>query len=107
VSTAQLDSPVRVVEVPTPTAARCRCGRALPPGGVSVTFDAPADPIGYLLRGQYFCGLPCARAYLLETSEVLDAAAATGAVSDFESVYAVVHALLAVVDRERSLRRLA
>jgi hypothetical protein len=97
----------RVVERPATSSAPCRCGRRLTAGTVCVGFDVPPDPIGYLLKKENFCSLECARAYLLETAEVLDATAAGRTLTDYDALYFALRSLLTVVDRQRSLRRVA
>lgn len=50
------------------------------------TFRDFSDTVAPLLRGRSFCGVACARAYLLETMEMFESAWIGDVVGDAEAV---------------------
>lgn len=79
---------------------RCPCGRHLAVGIPCFVFEE----IPYSLRGwlgrEEFCSVRCARLYLLELKETLEASAAPSVLSDFEEVNRAVSALFVLTENE-------
>jgi len=66
------------------TGSRCRCGTKLEVGSTVVRFRNVPSIISGMLENEEFCGIPCARAFLLEALEFLEAASPLGVATDVE-----------------------
>ena len=64
---------------------RCRCGTWLPAGASCFTFREVPEILSTIVDSQQFCGIACARAFLLESVEFLDAAAPLAALKDLDA----------------------
>jgi len=77
------------------TSGQCRCGTPLAPGTVCVSFAHPPEAARDLVAGLPFCGVLCARAFLLEALELLEPTSAAGSVQDRDRVLAAIAGLYA------------
>ena len=68
----------RLVPTPTPSdpGVHCRCGTKLEGQATCYRFARVPEVLIGTLDGERFCGIPCARALILETLELIDGASA-------------------------------
>jgi len=67
-------------------AGRCSCGAPLGTGTPGFRFLGLPPSVAAILEGHDYCGARCARAFILEALEFLDAASSTTAVLDLDEV---------------------
>jgi len=92
----------RLVQRPASGYERCRCGRAL---GVDIPcfgFEDCPETLRAWLGQREFCSVRCARAFMLELTELLEASVAPSVLSDFEEVSSAVKALFVLTENEGS-----
>lgn len=71
-----------------PGPIRCRCGTWIPEGVSCFHFAQPQGPVAALVSEHLFCSVVCARAYLLEALELVQATKAVSVLQDLEEVRA-------------------
>ena len=81
---------------------RCRCGTQLGPGTGCFQFARVPHALADVLDHQRFCGPACARAFILEALELIDAAPLTPALRDLEDMGVAFRFLLAVMALQAS-----
>ena len=79
---------------------KCRCGTVLAPGASSFGFERLPRSLEPLLRGREFCGVLCARAFLLETLATMEDHGSPSAMSDVEEILASLRFLDALIGLE-------
>jgi hypothetical protein len=75
--------------------SRCRCGTRLVAGEACLGFAALPEVLRELLDPVPFCGVVCARAYLLEALELFEGSAASAVVRDRDEVHEALARLYA------------
>jgi hypothetical protein len=84
----------------TPIAVQCRCGARVPRGGEVVGISSVPASLESVFRGAIFCSPKCARAFCLESLEVLDSLdtpASKAMVSDLHELYVGIARTLVMI----------
>ena len=76
------------------------CGARIDPATPHYEFTTVPETLRGLLGGKAFCGVACARAFLLETLEVLDCDASGDLVADGDAAASHVRVLIGMMDTE-------
>ena len=76
---------------------RCRCGTHLGAETPAYRLDLIPGPVEELVGDQLFCGPPCARAFILEALEVIDASSAPEVLLDLDRMRGEMRRVLLVL----------
>jgi hypothetical protein len=82
---------------PVPAGARCRCGTHLGVGGPCFRFERVPYTVADLFAEERFCGPACARAFILEALEVIEASSAPAVLRDLQEIRVALQYLLTVL----------
>ena len=77
-----------------PSGSVCRCGCKLTEVSPSWTFSRVPPSVRSLFRDLYFCGVPCVRASLLESLEIVESSGSPRLVADYREVAEGIRLLL-------------
>ena len=78
--------PYPLLRVRARAESRCRCGSVIRAGAVAHRFGPVPGSLERLLSGREFCSVACARSFLLEARETLEASSPPSHLSDLEEV---------------------
>ena len=82
------------------TGSRCRCGTRLEMGSTVVRFRNVPAILSGMLENEEFCEVPCARAFILEALEFLEAASPLGVARDMEEARVALRVQLGLLALE-------
>jgi hypothetical protein len=83
---------------------KCRCGSRLSTSRGCVRFEQVPGPLVEIVGDRGFCGVVCARAFILEALALVESSAAPAVLSEIEEVQQSLRLLLTLIEIEQFAR---